>query len=173
MRSGMKQAPISLLEYFATDIALSANPQFSADKPLENNERDFGVDVKVQQAPKAPEDHRWQVTLELTHQAAPETNFPYAFRVVLVGFFKTESWVKTDDEERMVRIHGASVLFGMSREIVRAMTGRGPHRPVMLPTVSFYEQKPSASEIAPDKSASAPLPPKKTRARKAKAKETA
>jgi len=169
----MKQAPISLLEYFATDIAFSANPQFAADKPVEIHEGEFGVEVRVQHAPKAPDDHRWQVTLELTHQAAPETNFPYGFRVVLVGFFKAESWVKPDDEERTVRIHGASVLFGMSREIVRALTGRGPHRPVILPTVSFYEDKVSATTVTPEVVASSQRTANKPRARKTKSRERA
>jgi preprotein translocase subunit SecB len=136
----MKPAPITLLEYFVTDLALSANPNFTSDKPLETNEGDFAVKVHPQAAPKEADDHRWQVTIEIIHQAAKGTNFPYAFRVVLVGFFKCESWVKPEDEERTVKIQGASVLFGMAREIVRAMTGRGPHRAVLLPTVSFYEQ---------------------------------
>lgn len=135
----MKPAPITLLEYFTTDLALSANPEFEPEKPLETNTGDFDVRINQQPAPKEADDHRWQVTIEIVHQAAKGTNFPYAFRVVLVGFFKCETSVKPDDEERTVKIQGASVLFGMAREIVRAMTGRGPYRPVILPTVSFYE----------------------------------
>jgi preprotein translocase subunit SecB len=103
----------------------------------------------LQRAPKDAGEHRWQVTLEIKQQAAPETNFPYAFRVVLVGFFSAASWVKPEDEERTVKIQGASVLYGMAREIVRAMTGRGPHRPVMLPTVSFYEQASARMATSP------------------------
>lgn len=136
----MKTAPIALLEYFVTDLALSANPDYTTEKPLETNDGDFAVKTHQQPAPKEADDHRWQVSIEIIHQAAKGTNFPYAFRVVVVGFFKCESWVKPEDEERTVKIQGASVLFGMAREIVRAMTGRGPHRPVILPTVSFYEQ---------------------------------
>jgi preprotein translocase subunit SecB len=140
----MKPAPVNLLEYFVTDLALSANPEFAADRSIETKEGDFDVRVRQQPAPREADDHRWQVTLEIIHQAAQGTNAPYAFRVVMVGFFKAEASVKPEDEERMVRIQGASVLYGMGREIVRAMTGRGPHRPVILPTVSFYEQKPDA-----------------------------
>ncbi len=136
----MKPAPISLLEYFAIDLSFSANPNFASDKPTEIKEDEFGVDVRLQRAPKETEEHRWQLTLEVKHQAAPETNFPYSFRLVLVRFFTAAATVKPDDEERMVKIQGASVLYGMAREIVRAVTGRGPHRPVMLPTVSFYEK---------------------------------
>lgn len=170
----MKPAPINLLEYFVTDLALSANPEFATERPIETKEGDFDVKVRQQPAPKAADDHRWQVTLEIIHQSVQGTNVPYAFRVVMVGFFKSESYVKTEDEERMVRIQGASVLYGMAREIVRAMTGRGPHRPVILPTVSFYDAKPSqpASAPAPEDSTAAPpaaaqsSAPEKKRARK-------
>lgn len=135
----MKAAPISLVEYFATDLALSANRAFSADKPTEVKPGEFTVEVLAQHTPSTQESRRWQVTLEIKHQAAADTNFPYAFRLVLVGFFLVEAGVKQENEERTVKIHGASVLYGMAREITRAMTGRGPHRAVMLPTVSFYE----------------------------------
>ena len=157
----MKPAPVNLLEYFVTDLALSANPDFAPDRAIESKEGDFDVKIRQQPAPKETSDHRWQVTVEIIHQAAKGTNFPYAFRIVMVGFFKAESWVKPEDEERTVQIQGASVLFSMAREIVRAMTGRGPHRPVILPTVSFYEQKPTTAE--PQASAVAPTPKKRTK----------
>lgn len=136
----MKPAPISLLEYFATDLSFSANPNFAPDKPAEIKEGEFAVDARLQRIPKGTDERHWQLTLEIKHQAAPETNFPYSFRLVMVGFFNVASAVKPEDEERMTRIQGASVLYSMAREIVRAVTGRGPHRPVMLPTVSFYEK---------------------------------
>lgn len=160
----MKPAPINLLEYFVTDLALSANPEFAVERPIETKEGDFEVKVRQQPAPKEADDHRWQVTLEIIHQSVKGTNAPYAFRVVMVGFFKSESYVKPEDEERMVRIQGASVLYGMAREIVRAMTGRGPHRPVILPTVSFYDAKPSPPTPAPTQAVAAATPPAAARA---------
>jgi preprotein translocase subunit SecB len=161
----MKPAPVNLLEYFVTDLALSANPDFAPDRAIESKEGDFDVKIRQQPAPKETNDHRWQVTVEIIHQAAKGTNFPYAFRVVMVGFFKAESWVKAEDEERTVQIQGASVLFSMAREIVRALTGRGPYRPVILPTVSFYEQKPTTAEAlaAEAAKATAPTPKKRTK----------
>jgi preprotein translocase subunit SecB len=137
----MKESPISLLDYFATDLALATNRSFDAAKPVHFNRSEYLVDVAVQRSEKAPNaDRLWQVTLDVRHQPGPETNFPYAYRVVLVGQFSVAAWSQTD-EERTVRIHGASVLYGMTREIVRVLTGRGPFRPVILPTVSFYDQK--------------------------------
>lgn len=167
----MKAAPISLEKYFATDLAFTANPRFDAAQPVEAREEDFQVNVSAKPQPAAAEARRWQVELSIMRQPAKETNFPYAFRVVLVGQFKVEPWVKPEHEERMISIQGPSVLFGMAREIVRAITGRGPHPPVLLPTVSFYEQQPAAQPVRPAVT-TATVPPVK-RSRKLKpAKQT-
>lgn len=140
--AGMKPSPISLIEYFATDLLLATNRAFQPDKPLQFFDADFSVAVNAVQNNDAPRNgNRWQVSVEVRHQPAPDTNFPYSYRVVLVGQFGVGPSVSDDNEERTVRIHGASVLYGMAREIIRALTGRGPYRPVIIPTVSFYEQK--------------------------------
>lgn len=141
----MKPARISLIDYFATDLVLGTNHAFTPDQPVKFEDKDFVVTPTVLKNENAPRDgQRWQVTLEIRHQPAPGVNFPYSYRVVLVGQFGVQDGVQSDDEERFVRIQGASVLYGMAREIVRALTGRGPYRPVILPTVNFYEQKPAA-----------------------------
>jgi preprotein translocase subunit SecB len=138
----MKPAPITLIEYFATDLSLVTNRAFIPDKPVQFVEGEFHVDVALARNDRVDQTNRcWQVTLDVRHQPSPATNFPYSYRVVLVGQFNVDPQVKSDDEERTVRIHGASVLYGMTREIVRVLTGRGPYRPVLIPTVSFYEQK--------------------------------
>ncbi len=143
----MKPASISLLEYFATDLVLGTNHAFASDKPVQFDDKEFIVDVAAKQNDKAPRTgNRWQVTLDVRHQPAPGVNFPYSYRVVMVGQFGVSDNVKPEDEERFVRIHGASVLYGMAREIVRALTGRGPYRSVIIPTVSFYEQKPAVGK---------------------------
>jgi preprotein translocase subunit SecB len=141
----MKTAPVTLLEYFVSDLSFTANREYAMDKPLEYRAGDFGATPSVLRSPTAIEQRRWQVSLEIKHVPPAGCNFPYAYRVVLTGFFRAEPDVAPENEERMVRIQGASVLYGMGREIVRAMTGRGPHRPVLLPTVSFYDPPPAST----------------------------
>ena len=139
----MKLARINLIEYFATDLMLGTNNAFASDRPVHFEDKDLVVHVTAKKNETAPRDgRRWQVTLEIRHQPAPGVNFPYSYRVVLVGQFGVQDGVQSQDEERFVRIQGASVLYGMAREIVRALTGRGPYRSVILPTMNFYERKP-------------------------------
>ncbi len=133
----MKAAPVSLTEYFVTDLSLTANPSYTDSKRIEFKQEDMTGDLRLSCVDTAAK--KWQLTMEIKHQAAPETNSPYAFRVVIVGFFTVAGRVVDEEQERTVKIQGASVLYGVAREIVRAMTGRGPHRPILIPTVSFYE----------------------------------
>ncbi|MFA6959389.1 MAG: hypothetical protein WC205_01405 [Opitutaceae bacterium] len=135
----MKAAPITLLDYCATDLSFTANREFAQERPVDFRMEDFAATPTVQLSPRDNEPRRWQLTLEIKHTPVVGCNFPYAYRLVLVGFFRAEDSVTSANEERTVRIHGASVLYGMGREIVRAVTGRGPHRAVLIPTVSFYD----------------------------------
>ena len=173
----MKEGIVNLIDYFATELALSTNKAFSAEKPLKFESSEFVANVVVQKSTAAEgTEQRWQVSLDVSHRPAPETNFPYSYRVALVGQFSIAPHVKPEDEERTVRIHGASVLYGMTREIVRVLTGRGPFRPVIIPTVSFYEPKSAATplseptterkEVAEPVTAK-PKPPRKPRGEKA------
>ena len=142
----MKPAPISLSEYFVTDLNLTANRSYVEARGIEVKTDDFSADVSLTKVEGA--DRKWQIVLQVKHQAAPETNFPYAFRATVVGVFTVANRVESTEEERTVKIQGASVLYGVTREIVRALTGRGPHRPVLIPTVSFYEMSSKATQPA-------------------------
>lgn len=139
----MKPSLISLVDYYATDLSFAANREYRPGEEVQFRAEDFTTVPLVQWVPTEEEPRRWQVTLEVKHEPIAGVNFPYGYRVVLVGFFHVDSAVAAEDEERFVRIQGASVLYGMAREIVRAVTGRGPHRPVLVPTVSFYDPPPN------------------------------
>lgn len=161
----MKPARITLIGYFATELQLGTNHAFAPDQPVQFRDSDLVVEVSTKQNEQAPRNgDRWQVVMGIRHQPATGVNFPYSYRVVLVGQFGVGENVKPGDEERFVRIQGASVLYGMAREIVRALTGRGPYRPVILPTVSFYEPNPvieaTVAQLAPS--------PAKKRSKRAK-----
>src|SRR5687767_5788318 len=107
----MKAAPVTLVEYFVSDLSCAANRSYAEWKGMEIKPGDFSAEVSVKRI-NPPENRKWELALEIKHQAAPETNFPYAFRVSVIGFFTAAARVAEDEEERTVRIQGASVLYG-------------------------------------------------------------
>jgi len=62
----------------------------------------------------------------------------------MIGFIRVADSVTEENIERFVRINGTSLIFSAAREIIRAVTSRGPFQPLLLPTVTFWEAKPQA-----------------------------
>ncbi len=133
----MKISPLQLERYFATDFHFTANRQFDAEKPLEITDGQFSVQANVLH--NKEETRKWQITLQIKYQPAASANAPHSFSLEIVGFFEVASAFPEDKTDQMVRINGASMLYGIAREIVRDLTSRGPHAAMMLPSVSFFE----------------------------------
>jgi preprotein translocase subunit SecB len=142
----MKPSPIQLLDYFFTDLHVSANQTFDPKQEVPLSFEDFEVALE---ATKSPENKReWRVILNLKSQPAAEANVPYRFTVQIVGEFLVLDVYPEDHIERLVKTNGASMLFGILREVIRDTTTRGPYSGVILPSASFYEPQ-DKSEAAP------------------------
>jgi preprotein translocase subunit SecB len=140
------KSPLELERYFVSDQAVTARNVFSPEKEIETRVEEYSVTNEAIQLPSAEEGQsdKWQVTVHIKHQPAKETNFPYDFRLTIVGIFSCD--IQTADAvhvKRLVKINGSSILYGMSREIIRANTERGPWSGIVIPTYSFYEPKPN------------------------------
>ena len=55
-----------------------------------------------------------------------------------VGFMESET--------RFVQVNGSSMLYGMAREHIRSLTAAGPWGAIILPTMSFYDNKETAQK---------------------------
>lgn len=72
---------------------------------------------------------------------------PYTGRVLARGVYI----VHTDfpqDPERLIRITGASMLYGAVRELISTFTARSPNGLITLPSVSFFERPPKEKSAA-------------------------
>ena len=143
----MHASNLQLSRYFVSDISVSANRSFDPKKevqlPLD------AVDVNTECIPLDESKHRWQVTLRLLLQPKAEANAPYSCKIEMVGFFVVAENIPNDKTAFYVQTNGTSVLYSTAREVIRAITSQGPFRPVLLPTVSFYEptkKEPPAEE---------------------------
>jgi preprotein translocase subunit SecB len=86
-----------------------------------------------------PEDQlRWMAVLEIESENNSEINFPYTFRVVLVGYFRLNVPQPVDDMEKVtaaIKVNATSILYSAARELIASVTGRGPFPAAVLPSV--------------------------------------
>jgi preprotein translocase subunit SecB len=137
----MRAAQISLAKYSVTEFQFNVNRAFDSQKPTVIQVDD--LELTREPTMLAADRRSWKVTLRLTLNAPPERNIPYSFRVEVEGTVLVDPTVKDENVERLIQINGTSLVFGVTREIIRAMTSRGPWGDVLLPTVTFWEPKPA------------------------------
>jgi preprotein translocase subunit SecB len=132
----MNASPLQLTEYFLTELSFSANSQFHAEKGIGLNPNEFQVATEAQ----ADKDNNrnWKVVIKLQYQPPADANAPYRFSVEILGFFLVLNGYPDEKIERLVRVNGPSMLYGALREIVKAVTLRGPYGAIILPSPSFY-----------------------------------
>ena len=135
----MKPSPLELSAYFVTGLSLSANLEYLPEKPSQLRLEDLRIITEVRRQDGKP---AWQIVLKVQQNVGPERNSPYNFALTLVGMFDVHPNFPPDKTEQLVRVNGSSMLFAAAREILRADMARGPHFPLLLPSVSFYPAKP-------------------------------
>ena len=148
----MKLSPLQLTRYVVTEIGCKANPKFNPDKEIAGALEQFSVNVRVNAlaTEKDIPGHSWSLELDVTQKKKDDQNFPYEFNISLLGIFAIQEGPDAEKENRFVQVNGSSTLYGMAREHIRALTAAGPWGAIILPTVSFYENKePSKKEEAP------------------------
>jgi len=131
----MKLSPIQLEGYALIDLAYRANQDHRPGQPTAYGEEDILATTTLER--DAADQHRWSVVLKFQLQPRPSANGPYHIALHLAGVIRTAPDFSVDDLETVVRVSGASVLYGIAREIVRHITSTGPFLPVLIPTVSF------------------------------------
>ncbi len=146
----MKPSPLHLADYFVTELNVSANPKFDPKQEVPLRYEDFQVGFDATCDPEKK--RQWQVILKLAHNPPAEANVPYRFAAEIVGIFILTDGVPEERIERLVKTNGASMLYGVLRETIRATTARGPYSAIILPSTSFYESetKPAETPAAPE-----------------------
>ncbi len=148
----MKASPLDLTAYFVTELSLTANLEFLPEKTTRLRMEDLRISTDLRRQEGKPS---WQLVLKVQQNVGPERNSPYNFALTLIGLFDAHPSVPVEKTEQMVRVNGSSMLYAAAREILRADMARGPHFPLLLPSVSFYPEKPPSE-------AKADLPPAAT-----------
>lgn len=140
----MNPAPLILRSYFVEQLVFSSNPAFDVNKPTTLELSDIKVESTINEF-EVENRTLWQINLHVVQNVPEEKNSPYNFGVVLVGHFHVADGVPPERRKRLIETNGRSLLYGTCREIIRAATAQGPHQPLLLPTISFYEPEEESS----------------------------
>jgi len=88
------------------------------------------------------EENDYTVKLYLKAEPKEEGSYPYSFEIGVQGFFSIEPEAKIkNNRKEFVLINGASMLYGISREMLLSLTSRFEHGAIMIPTVNFLNLK--------------------------------
>lgn len=143
----MKPAPLILRNYFVEQLTFSASIAFDPAKPITLDLTDLRVTSRVN-AVKVEDREVWEVSLQVVQNVPEEKNSPYNFSIVLIGHFEVDAAFPADRRQWLVETNGRSILYGTCREVVRATTAQGPYQPLLLPTLSFYENQKTETPTA-------------------------
>lgn len=145
----MKHSPLQLMRYLVTDIACTGNPVFDPTTEFQVALEQYSVEAKAYPMEPSKEfpGHPWSVEMSIAQKIKEGQNFPYTFHITMIGMFACKDGVlDTEKEIQFVRVNGSSMLYGIAREHIRALTAAGPWGAVIIPTMSFYDKDTGAKE---------------------------
>lgn len=131
----LKPSPIELLSQDVLSVELKASAV-----ETELGESQLSVDREVQKIKNKP--GCWGIHMQVKFEATDPENPPaYTGKIELVGYYRVHKDYKLDPE-RLIRITGASMLYGVAREVLSSLTARSVNGLLTLPSVSFFEDAP-------------------------------
>lgn len=143
----MIASPLQLEWYFIKEIRVAWQPEFESDQEFSIEVSDVSAEVSSSQSSQDPLQWAFELSVSLSNKSGKQ--FPYTFSVCLVGFFQIDRafWEKdAQNAAVLAKVNGPAVLYSAARENVATLTGRGPQAPLILPTVTFW-QDPHATTV--------------------------
>jgi preprotein translocase subunit SecB len=102
----------------------------------------------------------WKILLEIDFGKDDKKPISYTGSVAVEGFVEVDAEYPEKMVSQLVSITGSSLLFGAAREMIAILTARGPHKPLLLPSISFYDMdKEAAAQKEKAASTDAPTSP--------------
>lgn len=135
----MLLSPLRLDSYYFEELAFRHDEAFDAERnhasaPLDPDDLEAAIDYGHR-----PDDERtrfYRLQLELPPL---EGRYSCSFRAVAVGFFALDASCPDAEIALLANTNAPAVLYGVMREAVAALSGRGPLPPLCLPSVNFLD----------------------------------
>ena len=96
--------------------------------------------VNVSAGHRVDSERLWRVNLKVEFggkESSPTS--PISGVAEIEGFFAVHPEFPAEKVSKMVRVNGASILYGSLRELIAGLSGRTTHGVFLLPSVSFIE----------------------------------
>jgi len=159
----MKESILQLKDYFITKTFVELNLDFKLNESSILDADDLFVDIEsnVLIDPDTKEE-LFKVDLRVTGKSEnlKKCNLPYKFDISSVGIFGLAESCQ-ESREKIAVINGATILFSSIREYLAGITGQGPFRRIVLPTVDLR----GLAKNEPTKPKSSTKPKKKKQVR--------
>jgi preprotein translocase subunit SecB len=142
----MQPSPLHLNFYFVESLRWKTDAAF---EPGDDNAPLQVSDLKANLERDDDEDDVRAAAFRLTLTLEPSAGrFPYTFEIVLIGVFRLDDSVPDERLALVLDANAPALLFGAAREALATSLGRGPFRPLILPTVHFLDMQRAARESA-------------------------
>jgi preprotein translocase subunit SecB len=133
MPTQLSPSPLAILNHEFTEIILKASEDENPSAPLS---LDFGRNWE----PSPADPLVWRLILTVTFGGEdPDAAVPYRGQLTAVGDFQIVKEYPEENRDSLIRITGASILYGACREMLTNLTARAPHGMISLPSISFVD----------------------------------
>lgn len=131
----MGLSPLQLLNYFFEEVSVKTNPDYK--ESLDGILQGFNVTFESGENKNDPLLRRF--ILKIEQKRKPE--LPYELKIGMIGIFRIDEGFaarkKPDELEVLLNANCPSMLYSAARETILTLTGRCPHQPYLLPSISF------------------------------------
>jgi preprotein translocase subunit SecB len=145
----LNPSPISIIAHEFREIKVKAAEE---DKPQGS------LSLKFNRKWGASENDPLKWILELTVEFGGDdvkAQAPYEGLMVIEGLFEIHKAYPEEKRDSLIKVTGASILYGACREMLANLTARSAHGIISLPSVSFIEaaSKPPSQKVIKKKTA--------------------
>lgn len=131
---------LQLETYFLKEISYSVKDGLDMIPERVEVIEPVSLEIADLTTPLDKENNRWrcELTIESSDTETGKNPF-YNFRIVMVGFFKTNPDMSPEQAKLLAETNSPAVLYSTSREIIATVTRRSPYPAVLLPLVTFVK----------------------------------
>jgi len=146
----MKASSLLLDNYFIDKLSFSLNKDFEV---LGDEDPELpSLKVRTDYSTINQETLERKCAIEISLSPDSVGEFPYYFDILMSGNFRVNPNLDAETGEKLFRVNAPALLYSAAREIIFNLSSHSEHQPFLLPSVTFIDEDPIASNNAPSAS---------------------